>query len=126
MIRQVLTTAFCAALFFLIVFVLPAGAVHKTVGTPYVCTSLEDAMETVRLQMAGAMEIIVNRAMFDEDFKCFFLEDGARITIIELVYEYIAYGARRGLVRVQTSDGSLAYTFGTMQLINTAMHQEGA
>lgn len=125
MIRQALTTLICSVTFFLIVFVIPVQAEHMPASVPYVCTSLEDAMETARLQVAEDMETMKRRARTDNDFKCFFFTQRQKIFLIELVHEYTAHGVAKGIVRVRGPNGSDAYTFGTMKFINEYLHEEG-
>lgn len=125
MIRQALTTLFCSVTFFLIAFVIPVKAEHIT-GAPYFCTTMEAAMETTRLQQADTLEVLRDRAESDVDFKCWFDNFNTRFYPVELVYEYVAYDALRGVITALAPDGSLVYLFGTMKYIDELLHQTGA
>lgn len=126
MIRQILTTLSCVALFTLIVWVIPAQANHRIVSAPYACTSLEDAMETVRLQEIGDMETIHERATEDKSFKCYAIpKRNVPFKVLELVHQYTAFGERKGMARVLAPGGRIAYTFASMTLLNKLLHQQG-
>ncbi len=126
MIRQILTTLFCVAVFTLIVWVIPAQASHKIISAPYVCTSLEAGMETVRFQEDGNQKGLMEKARKDKAFKCFVISArNIPFKALELVHEYTAYGVRKGMVRVLAPDGSIAYTFATMGFIDKLLHEQG-
>ena len=124
MIRKTLTTLFCAALFFLLVFVIPAQAEHPA-SAPYFCTTMESAMETVRLQRAEQMDAIRDKAMSKADFKCWFNDFDVPFYPTELVYEYTAFNGPRGMFRALAPDGTEVFLFGTMEFIDHILHQQG-
>lgn len=125
MIRQALTTLFCAALFFLMVFVIPAQAQHPA-SAPYFCTTVEAAKETSRLQIAGQMDELREKAMSDSDFKCWFNESSVPFVPIDLVYAYEVEGVARGFIAAYAPDKTIVYLFGTMDFINWLLHERGA
>lgn len=124
MIRQVLTTAFCAALFFFLVFVIPAQANHVAT-VPYFCTDYDDAMETVRLQKDDALEVLRDKAKSDFTFSCWLNERNTSFVAVELMYEYTVFEERKGIVRAIAPDGTEVYLFGTMKIINELLHGKG-
>ena len=126
MIRQALTTLFCSVTFFLIAFVIPVSANDQPAGAPYVCSTWDDAMETARLHAAEDMDAIIDRALADATFNCYFLDNSPPFKVIEVLYEYTAWGVRKGIARVQSPDGTEVYTFATMKFLNQILHQEGA
>ncbi len=125
MIRQALTVLLCAAVFTLIVWIIPAQANHQWVGAPYVCTSLDAAMETVRFQEAEDQDGLMEKARTDSAFKCYVISRNIRLQALELVHEYTGYGVRKGVVRVRAPDGTDAYTFATMDFIDKLLHEQG-
>ncbi len=122
MIRQTLTVALCAALFTLIVWIIPAQASHQATSAPYVCTTFDAAMETVRLQLAGEDAKLKAMARTDKSFKCWFNTTNYRFYMLELVHEYTIGGVHKGVTRVRAPDGSAVYTFGPISFINDMLH----
>ena len=123
MIRQILTTLFCAALFTMIL-ALPSHAEHPS-SAPFFCTTMDDAMETVRLSQAGLMDELRSRAMSDDTFKCWFLDIYVPFWPLELMHQYKVDGVDKGMIRARGPDGTIVYLFATMHFLNWLMHQEG-
>ncbi len=117
---RILTT-----LFFLMAFVIPVQAEHPA-SSLYFCTTMDAAMETVRFRKARDTDTLIDKALYDENFKCWFRNTLATFTPVELVHQYRAYDVNHGVVRAIAPDGVEVFLFGTMQFINRLMHQEGA
>lgn len=124
MIRQILTTLFCAALF-TVITAIPSRADHPS-SAPFFCTTMEAAMETVRLQKADLMDELRDRAMSDEAFNCWFLDIDVPFWPLEIMHQYKVGDIDKGMVRARGPDGTIVYLFATMHFLNWLMHQEGA
>lgn len=119
---KALTVALCAALFTLIVWIIPAQANHQPTSAPYVCTSLDAAMETVRMLQAGEEDELREMARTDKSFNCWFNSTNYKFYILELVHEYTIKGVHKGVTRVRAPDGNEVYTFGPISFINKVLH----
>jgi hypothetical protein len=117
--------ALCASVFTLIAFVIPVQAGHMA-NAPYFCTTMDAAMETVRLQKAEKMDELRERATYDEAFKCWLAERDTPFIPLELVHQYYAFEAPRGVIKALAPDGTVVYLFGTMHFIDWLMHAQGA
>lgn len=124
MIRQTLTTLFCAALF-TVITAIPSSAEHRA-NAPYFCTTMEAAMETVRIQKTGDMDALREKAANDESFKCWLLDATIPFVPVELMHQYKVDDLDRGFIKALAPDGTVVYLFGTMDFINWLMHEKGA
>lgn len=124
MIRQILTILFCAALF-TVILNFPSRADHPS-SAPFFCTTMEAAMETVRLSQAGEEDELRSRAMSDDSFKCWFLDIAVPFWPLELMHQYKVGDVDKGMIRARGPDGTIVYLFATMHFLNWLMHQEGA
>lgn len=124
MIRQALTSLFCAALFFLIAFVIPVRAEHPFT-TNFVCLTEEAGMVAVRLSEAGAMDKLIQKAKKDKEFQCYWVKLGYAYMAIEIVHTYMAVGVRKVMVLSIDGKGREVYTFGSDTFVRKLLHFSG-
>lgn len=127
MIRQALTTLFCAALFTLIL-AIPVRALDSEFTTIYVCTTEEAALATVAFIELGQQQARNDAAMHDEAFECWFIPSGIPFKPLEILsgIRYVEDSDTKAIMLAEAPDGTIVWTFGEINFLLYLLHSRDA
>ena len=103
--------AFCVALYTLITAIPPVRADHPSF-TPYVCTTLDAALQAAAYVDAGELEELRTRTRNDPEFKCMDFPNNIPLYVREIVHTYMQGDVQKVVVRGVSENGQGVYVFG--------------